>query len=198
MKIFQIGETVWHASAGQDQTWIICPECRGRGTLGVIMGDDSVVVIACECCSRGYEGSPGKMQTYAFRGEAIPYTITGVETRQSPDGIKVRYSVGSWSCEDTDIFGSRDEAMLRAAGMVQEHIAEETKRLKYKEKQHKTWAWHVRYYRSGIRKAKEEIARFEAKLAMVPKNHKEADMLPHTPSEDLDGIQKQTNSNHRR
>jgi len=190
MKIFEIGETVYRAQAGQEQIWIICPECCGSARLRVILGDESEVSIACVCCERGYEGSPGKMQTYAFRSMVLAHTITGVETRRKGDGVEVRYSIGCWSCDEEDIFGNREDALLRAAVLVQEHIVEENKRLKYKEKHHKTWAWHVRYYRSQIRRAKEEIARAEAKLAMVPKNHKEADMLPHTPSEDLDGIQK--------
>lgn len=49
------------------------------------------------------------------------------------------------------------------------------KRLKYKEKQHRTWAWNVSYWRGVIRLAKEEIIRAEARLAVAPKNPKEAD-----------------------
>jgi Arc/MetJ-type ribon-helix-helix transcriptional regulator len=171
---FNVGDTVYQATAGQEQCWITCPECLGSGRLRVILGDDSEVSIACECCSRGYEGSPGRLQTYRFEGNVIERTITGMEVRQSHPA---RYSFGCWSTEETDLFATRDEACRRALVLVIEHDAEETKRLKYKKKNHKTWAWNVHYYRSGIRKAKEEIARYEARLAVAPKNVKEADKL---------------------
>ena len=174
---FNIGDTIYFARAGQETIWITCPECLGSGRLRVILGDDSEVSIACECCSRGYEGSPGKMQTYAYRSVPEPVIITGIETSKHDETIRVVYKIGCWVTEEKDLFATRDEALLRAATLVAEHEAEEKKRLGYKEKQHKTWAWHVRYYRSLIRHAKEEIARAEAKLAMVPKNVKEADKL---------------------
>lgn len=177
MTKFSIGDPAWRAHAGLDHIWITCPECLGSGRLRVILGDESEVSIACECCSRGYEGSPGKMQTYAFRGEAKPVIITGIETSQHGDDIRVVYKVNCWVIEEKDLFVTREEALTRAAFLVAEHEAEEKKRLGYKEKQHKTWAWNVRYWRSQIRHAKEEIARAEARLAMAPKNVKEADKL---------------------
>ncbi len=177
MTKFNIGDTAWRAHAGLDHIWITCPECLGSGRLRVILGDESEVSIACECCSRGYEGSLGKMQTYAFRSAPESVVITGVEiTKHGEDsGCRVQYKVGCWSVPDQDLFATRDEAMIRAATLVAEHEAEEKKRLGSKERQHKTWAWHVRYWRSQIRHAKEQIERAEAQLAMAPKNVKGVD-----------------------
>ena len=175
MTKFNIGDMVYHATAGQEHIWITCPECLGSGRLRVILGDDSEVSIACVCCERGYEGSPGRIQTYRFEGNATERTITGMEVRQ---GQPTRYSVGCWSTEETNLFATRREAGDRALVLVQEHEAEETKRLKYKEKNYKTWAWNVSYWRSQIRHAKEEIAHCEARLAVAPQSRiecKEAD-----------------------
>jgi hypothetical protein len=180
---FNIGDTAWLAKAGQEQTWITCPECLGSGRLRVILGDDSEVSIECVCCERGYEGSPGKLQTYAFRATAEPVHITGVETRMHDGVIETRYNSGCWSVDEQNLYETRLSALGRADALVEEHEIEETKRLKYKEKQHKTWAWHVRYYRSCIRASKEQIARYEAKLAVAPKNRvecKEADKIEPT------------------
>jgi hypothetical protein len=174
---FNIGDTIYFARAGQETIWITCPECLGSGRLRVIMGDESEVSIACECCSRSYEGSPGKMQTYAFHAAPEARIITGVEMQGSGDEQHVRYSCNGWSIEEENIFATLEEAQTRAVVVADEHAFEEKKKLGYKEKQHKTWAWHVRYYRSMIRDAKEQIARAEAKMAMVPKNVKEADKL---------------------
>ena len=175
MTKFNIGDVVYHATAGQEHIWITCPECLGSGRLRVTLGDDSEVSIACVCCERGYEGSPGRIQTYRFEGNATERTITGMEVRQ---GQPTRYSFGCWSTEETNLFATRREAGDRALVLVQEHEAEETKRLKYTEKDYKTWAWHVSYWRSQIRRAKEAIAGAEARLAVAPKTRadcKEAD-----------------------
>ena len=175
MTKFQIGDIVYQAYAGQEQIWITCPECCGSGRLRVILGDDSEMSIPCVCCERGYEGSPGKIQTYQFLSRATEHVVTGMELRQNDEGLQVRYSFGCYSSEASKVFATRDEALQRAEQLVIEHQAEETKRLKYKEKQHKTWAWNVSYWRRGIRKAKEEIARYEARLAVAPKNPKAAE-----------------------
>ena len=177
MTQFNIGDTVYQASAGQEPIWVTCPECLGSGRLRVIMGDDSEVSIACVCCERGYEGSPGRIQTYRFMTRTTEHTVTGVEAQQRESGLRVRYSFGCWSSEAENVFATREAALVHAAALVAEHEVEETKRLKYKEKQHKTWASNVAYWRSQIRRAKEDIARYEARLAVAPKNCKEADKL---------------------
>lgn len=168
---FNIGDTVYRARAGQEQVWITCPECLGSSRLRVIMGDNTEVSIACVCCERGYEGSPGKIQTYQFVAKTTKETITGIEVRDE----KIRYSVNGWTIEESDMFITEIGALTRAAAMVQEHEAEEIKRLKYKEKNTKTWAWNVSYWRGEIRRSKETIARCEARLAVAPKNPKVVD-----------------------
>jgi hypothetical protein len=176
MTKFQIGDVVYCARVGSKQVWITCPECLGSGRLRVILGDDSEVSIACVCCERGYEGSPGRIQTYQYVGEAVPYLITGVQVR-GPEYIpEVTYAIGSGSCytKEAELFQFPDEAASRAEALVAEHEAEEKRRLGYKEKQHRTWAWNVSYWRGEIRRAKEAIARCEARLAVAPKNRKES------------------------
>lgn len=175
MTKFNIGDTVYQARAGQEQVRVTCPECLGSGRLRVILGDNSEVSIACVCCARGYEGSPGRISSYQFKGEATDHLVTGVESRM--DGIvqRDRYAFGGYSTDAENVFATREEALTRANTLVQEHEAEEAKRLKYKEKQHKTWASNVAYWRSAIRHAKQDIEQYEARLAVAPKNIKDAD-----------------------
>jgi hypothetical protein len=179
MTKFQIGEMVWQARAGQNQIWITCPECLGRGRLRVILGDDSEVSIHCVCCERGYEGSPGRIQTYAFTGKAETYIITGMQVIMLDGVPETTYAENGGSCytKEADLFATRDEAVARAAVLVAEHEADAKKRLGYKEKQHKIWASNVAYWRGQIRHNKEEIARYEARLAVAPHNIKEADKI---------------------
>lgn len=172
MTKFQLGDTVYRAYARQQPVWITCPECLGSGRLRVILGDDSEVSIACVCCDRGYEGSPGKIQTYKFMSDVHLEVITAIE--MCSEGL-LRYSVHGYSVNEYDIFATREEALNRAETLAIEHEAEEKKRLGYKEKQHKTWAWHVSYWRRVIRDAKETISRAETRLRVAPKNLKELD-----------------------
>jgi hypothetical protein len=169
MTKFNIGDTAYQAHAGQEQIWVTCPECLGSGRLRVILGDDTEVSIHCVCCERGYEGSPGKVHTYKFMSEVRTGTITAVEMR----GSILHYSLDGWSDSDNSIFATREEAEARAKELVTEHEADERRRLGCKEKQHKTWASHVAYWRSQIRRNKEEIARYEARLAVAPKTRKD-------------------------
>jgi hypothetical protein len=169
MTKFNIGDTAYRAHAGQEQIWITCPECLGSGRLHVIMGDDSEVSIHCVCCERGYEGSPGKIQTYKFMGEARVGIITAVEMREG----KLKYSLSGWSEYNGNIFATREEALERSKTLVLEHDAEEIKRLGYKEKQNKTWAWNVTYHRREIREAQRRIEYHTGKLNVAPKNRKD-------------------------
>lgn len=170
-KQFNIGDTAFLARSGQDQIWITCPECLGSGRLRVILGDDSQVSIACVCCERGYEGSPGKIQTWAFRETVEEITITGVESELRNGDIFLTYKFhGCYTTDSTNLFATREDALPRAAQLTAEREAEEKRRLGYKEKQTKSWAWNVSYWRGIIRRAKKDIASAEARIAVAPKD----------------------------
>ena len=170
MSKFNIGDTVYHASADTEQIWVMCPECFGCGRLRVILGDDSEVSIACECCSRGYEGSPGRIQSYAFKIRVQEVIITGLESDLRDDLLHTRYKFyGCYTTEEQDLFATKEEAEIRAEELMREREAEEAKRLKYKEQQTKTWAWNVSYWRRQIRDAKRQIESAETRLSMAPK-----------------------------
>lgn len=178
MTKFNIGDTAYRAHVGQEQVWIMCPECLGSGRLRVILGDESEVSIACVCCKRGFEGSPGKIQSWAFKAEVEPLEVSGVESEMIDGSLQTRYKCYScYSVDEKNLFATCEEALVRASELALEHEAEETKRLKYKERQTKTWAWNVSYWRREIKRAKEQIAMWEARLAVAPKNTKEADKV---------------------
>ena len=175
MPQFSIGDTVWQAHAGQSQVWTPCPECLGSSRLRVILGDNTEISIDCVCCERGYEGSLGKLSTYEYRDEAQQVIITGVESHLRDGCLRTRYSVGCYSGEEENIFATREEALQRAAILRREYQDEEAKRLQYKEKQAKTWAWNVAYHQRAIKEAQRQIEYHTSKLNVAPKNVKEAD-----------------------
>lgn len=177
MPQFNIGDIVYQAHAGMEKIWVVCPECLGSGRLRVILGDESEVSIACVCCYRGYEGgSPGKISTYEFQANTQESIVQGIETRLVDGVIRSRVCfAGGYFSEDQNVFATREEAQHRSNELALEHAAEEAKKLKYKEKDHKTWAWNVSYWKAEIRRAKAAIYRCEARLAVAPKNIKEED-----------------------
>ena len=175
---FQIGDTAYYASIDSRQVWITCPECLGSGRLRVILGDNSEVSIACVCCERGYEGSPGKIQTYKFMATVARVVIRGVETEMRDDKFHVTYKFnGGYLSEGERLFENPDDAQRRAEELAVEHENEQAERLRHKEKQTKTWAWNVSYWRGEIRRANETIKRCTARLNVAPKNPKAIDAL---------------------
>lgn len=175
MKKFDIGDIGFRATAGQTKISITCPECLGSGRLRVILGDNTEVSIACVCCEHGYEGSPGFIHTWAFKAEAEEVRITGWESDMVDGQLRTRYKSDGWIIDKGDLFYSRTAAEARGAELVAEREAEEKKRLGYKEKQTKTWAWNVSYWRKVIRDAKGQIERATERLNAAPKDVKEAD-----------------------
>lgn len=174
MAQFQIGDTAYHARAGSRQIWITCPECLGSGRLRVILGDNSEVSIECVCCERGYEGSPGKIQTYDFVSKVEIVIIYGIESSLVNGALRTQYKFdGCYSTEQENLFLTKGEAEDRADALAAEHILEEAKRIGYKEKQHKTWAWNASYHRREIARAQKNIEHHTAKLNVAAKNAKE-------------------------
>ena len=171
---FQIGDTAYYARAGNRQVWITCPECLGSGRLRVILGDGSEVSIECVCCDRGYEGSPGKIQTYDFVSEVDIVTIYGIESNLVNGALHTRYKFdGCYSTDQENLFLTKEEAKNRADVLAAEHAAEEKKKIGYKEKQTKTWARNASYHRQCIAKAQQQIVYHTSKLTVAAKNAKE-------------------------
>lgn len=170
MTKFVIGDTAHRAHAGQERVWVVCPECFGEGRLRVILGDNSEVSIACVCCERGYEGSPGRIQSYSFVASIESVLITGMESELRDGVLRTRYKFSGCNIADeTDLFLTSSCAKARARQLVVEYEMAEAIRLKQKEKQTRTWASNVSYWRGEIRRAKETIQRAEARLSMAPK-----------------------------
>lgn len=176
MSKFNIGDVVYFAHAGQERVWVVCPECLGSGRLRVILADETIASIECVCCARGAEGSPGKIQTWEFIERERATVITGMEIESCDGSVRVLYKgEGVYHAGEGDLFLTEAEAHQRATELAVTHAAEEKKRLSFKEKQTKTWAWNVAYHRRAIKEAERQIAYHAAKLNAAPKNVREAD-----------------------
>ncbi len=168
---FTIGDQVYRATFHPlEQVWIECPECCGSGILRVILGTGEEVQIACECCKRGYEGSPGKIQIYQAIASAEPVTITGMEMRP---GETIRYYHSpNYVSDEGNLFDSGHEAQARAEEKAETHRIEEAQRIERKVKSHKKWAWHVAYHRREIKRLEQSIEYHRGALAVAGKKAK--------------------------
>lgn len=85
---FAIGESLWLAEASRDDRVFPCPVCAGKRVLRVELGDGEVLAVACEGCSRGFEGSSGVCREYRSTYTPKPFTPRRVDVR----GNQVTYS----------------------------------------------------------------------------------------------------------
>lgn len=168
-----IGEDVFVADVKREPKWITCPDCLGNKYLTVIMGDETRHTIDCSRCSRGWEPPIGKIETFTEEVSARQATITGVEQRQEKGLVRARYHVGCWIFDDDRVFKTKEEALIGAEAIRQEHLAYEKERVTSKEKDGKTWAWNVRYYREQIKNGHEQVKRYTEKLEAAKQHVKE-------------------------
>jgi len=168
MRTYNIGDKVWYAGRKSIQERITCPECFGKRYLTVILGDDSKVTIDCAGCASGYDPPKGYILYHKQIINVSQITIDGMEI--SPKEIKYKYNYGgcSWNVAyHEDVFSSQEAAEIRAKELAEEHNKQEHERIHRKEKNNRTWSWHVHYYRKMIRDAKKTIERAEEKLGIA-------------------------------
>ena len=162
---YQIGELVWHAKTKTRPVYLQCLECMGKKYLTVILGDDSRVTIECECCTRGWMGAQGNHETYEHFEDVEAGNVSGVEI----DGATFEYRIpsdggGSWCVQECDLFPDEESAKARAVEIAAERTARAAGLNCCKHNKDRRWAWHVKYYASEIKRARENIEHYKAAL----------------------------------
>ncbi len=179
MTKYNIGDQVWVARTTTEDDYVTCPDCLGKKFLTVIMGDDSQVTISCRACERGYEGSLGHIHTWKHTAVVECVTINGLEIARNSNMVEqIEYKVGTSSCYQTykenEVFDTKEAASILAADLATERTIQEVKQVKHKTKDHKSWAWHVTYFRGIIRRAEKEIERATTQLNYAKTKAKES------------------------
>ncbi len=162
--MFKIGDEVFHARVNWGHSSLICPDCFGTLGLQVTLGDGSEHTIACAGCASGFNPPTGRIHVYEYTPVVSRHIIAGLEI----DERGTRYKIGGGGCysifNEEDCFGFEWMAKERAEKLVAESKQKQIDDLQRKEKDTRSWAWHVHYYRKQIRDAKKDIERAEAKL----------------------------------
>ena len=103
-------------------------------------------------------------QTTICKVEIEPTSI-----RYGFDSFTGGYHIGS----EKDLLLTKEQAEIRAKELAEEWNKEQLARIHQKEKNNRTWSWHVHYHRSQIRDAEKTIKRSTAKLNAAKEHVKE-------------------------
>ena len=172
--MFNLEDRVWHASRTGVEERVVCPECFGKKYLTVILGDDSQVTIDCAGCASGYDPPKGYVTYRKQDVDVSQVTIDRVEI--NPDYVEYgfdRAGCGIRIAKDTEIFATKEEAEIRAKELSEEWNKEQHDKIHRKEKNNRTWSWHVHYHRRQIRDAEQTIEYAKAKLDAAKTHTKE-------------------------
>jgi hypothetical protein len=160
--MYKIGDKVWLACYKTVEKTKVCPDCCGNKTLLITMGDNSQLTIPCSACMDGYfEGSRGFLRYLSGEPQAIEITLEGLEIRNNREQY---YFNNNHIAEPQNIFTDKTSALLQSQELAKSVEENELKRLSYKQKDHKSWSWHVSYYRGIIRQAEKDIERAKERL----------------------------------
>ena len=175
---YKIGDTVWHATLEHGIEHVTCPDCCGRRTLVVTLGDDSTVSIECSTCARGYEPPRGFIERDTHTIAPTTLLITKVETKiVNAEEVTLYSGPGRYRANESDLCPTIEEASVKAAALLVERDKEAAERMKRKEKDGRTWSWHVTYHRRCIKQAEKDLAYHRAKLAVSLPHVKEEKSL---------------------
>lgn len=170
---------MWIARAGMSTVTKQCPHCLGSRIVTVLFGDGEKATFDCGLCARGYEGSFGVIEDYEYIASADQRTVGGVESEQSPKGIKYRYRYnvrdGCYNISDgSEVFATQEEALKRSSELAAIHHKAHADCLEWKKEDTKrTWAWNASYHRRNIKEAQRQLEYHTKKLAVASAKSKE-------------------------
>lgn len=170
MKTFTLGQKVCQAGVENYEYLLKCPDCFGTWVLSVLLGDQTVLKIACVTCASGYEPPRGVVRVWQYRPTAEVVTINRIE--MGTDGIIYGTTKG-YHVTLEDLFENMGDAQTRADEKVRELGALEMEKFYKKEKPARDWASNVRYHRSCLKEAQREVQHHESKLNVAQSHVKE-------------------------
>lgn len=168
---YNIGDKVWWASHEQNRVHRVCPDCFGKLSLTVILGDGSQVSIPCTTCAKGYEPPIGIVYDWKFCTRVVQSEILRVEIEK---GKENEYRISdNFHVKESELFATKEEAEAKAIEFAEELNHQEEEKIKSKVKPHRDWAWHVTHHRQSLKRANEEVVYHTAKLNYAKSKAKE-------------------------
>jgi hypothetical protein len=106
---FEIGQVFWAPRTHAEKITVPCPCCSGTKVVELIYGDGEHVLVDCEACGLGFEGSRGYIHEYDLTPAATQFTIKAVTGLY--DGRWQLLSTAGESSEFGELCGTEDEAL---------------------------------------------------------------------------------------
>ncbi len=174
---FKIGDSLYCASFEMERIYVVCPDCGGTKTLRCILFDGTEYTIDCRGCASGYMPPTGRVVIHERKPKVDLGIIFGIEINDgTEEPIEYRIKLGgsyARTLKENELFETKEAAYDRALELAKEYTLEEQERINKKEKDHRSWAWHVHYHRRQIRDAEKTIARATDQLNAAKRHVKE-------------------------
>jgi len=169
--MFNIGDTIYYASAGNKQIEVPCPICFGKCRVTLILGNGDSVELPCDYCARGFEDPRGYVIEYEYRAEAESFLITGVSINKTESGEKHEYCSGGEHCyhslKEDQCFATREEALAAAVAVKEESEKEQRERAEYlKHNKQKNFAWNAGYHLRAAKDNRKQAEYHEEKAKL--------------------------------
>jgi uncharacterized protein (DUF2164 family) len=159
---------------------LTCPACYGKLQVKVILGNDEEVIVPCNSCDRGYEGSVGFIMEGEYLKKVEQITISKVdleETLESGRKIGRYYFNDGYSIcpEDNRLFDTKEDAEKRSDELVEKYELEKQQSItRKKQDPSKTYGWHVRYHSREIKELERKLEYHKTKLIICKSNDKKS------------------------
>lgn len=171
MREYNIDDTVWIASCGQEEVRKDCPVCYGKRFVTLILGNDDEIKTPCDYCGKGYEGPKGYILEYEWVAEPRRVTICN-KTKREVNG-KIEYDFGSYDAYFHEAYDTKEEAEAKTLENIKEREESERKNIEWrKSHNHKTYSWHVGYSLKEIKEAKRKLDWHNQRVVFMGKRAK--------------------------
>ena len=165
MNTFDIGTKVWMSIYGRNEYKILCSDCSGTRRIGITLPGGESYTIPCQGCISGYAEASGYIKEYVFETQVRQRTVTGVRI-SAHDPVEYELDGGIIGYLDT-VFATEAEALEHGEVLKTKAEDEANKSLHPKFKDHRSWAWHVTYYRRELKRAQHNVERYEKMLGIA-------------------------------
>ena len=170
MNEIKVGDRLWIPRFDRKPEKVPCPVCFRRKHVTLILGDDSCIEVECDYCGKGYGHPQGTVTEYKMGPRAELFRVTGIRTETTDKGTVNEYMSGCYIAHEGDLFPTEEEALEEAKKRMVENQNELDSREDHiKKNAHKSFTWHVGYYKNEIKRRREELVSYERKLKLCEK-----------------------------
>lgn len=167
---FKIGDHVWLARYGAEESRVTCPVCFGHRAVTLILGNGDECRLPCDYCGKGYEGPRGYVTERTMVQRAEPGTVESVTVSSAA----VEYHGDHWYGDAANVFATEAEALARSAALAAEAQADEQRRVDYgKHDAKKTFAWNAGYHMREAKRKRADADRHD-RMAVICKERAKA------------------------